>query len=199
MAGLCEGGNEPPGSLKAKPRPHTLCSQSRLTVVVNSTELVSIVRSRNMFAFSSDETAFNIESYFRTDNIYLNGRSMTSDVGPTTTIVPAHNIQRIGIAEIRGGTPFLVISFDRFPPTQNPTSLTPISDALLPTENELRDNGPVKVSFHYIVSHASDESHGSEKDYLCCNCYVTAFTTSYRTYRTNRTDRKKTIFAVIVM
>ncbi|KAJ4428728.1 hypothetical protein ANN_25721 [Periplaneta americana] len=27
---------------------------------------------------------------------------------------------------------------------------------------------------------ASDESHGSEKDYLCCNCYVTAFTTSYR-------------------
>ncbi|KAJ4431960.1 hypothetical protein ANN_20569 [Periplaneta americana] len=33
---------------------------------VCSTELVSIVRSRNMFAFSSDERAFNIESYFRT-------------------------------------------------------------------------------------------------------------------------------------
>ncbi|KAJ4426438.1 hypothetical protein ANN_27252 [Periplaneta americana] len=33
---------------------------------VCSTELVSIVRSRNMFPFSSDERAFNIESYFRT-------------------------------------------------------------------------------------------------------------------------------------
>ncbi|KAJ4450988.1 hypothetical protein ANN_02423 [Periplaneta americana] len=44
-------------------------SQSRLKVAVNinSIELVSIVRSRNMFAFSSDERAFNIESYFRTD------------------------------------------------------------------------------------------------------------------------------------
>ncbi|KAJ4441908.1 hypothetical protein ANN_11768 [Periplaneta americana] len=41
-------------------------SQSRLTVIVNTTEVVSIVRSRNMFAFSSDERAFNIESYFRT-------------------------------------------------------------------------------------------------------------------------------------
>ncbi|KAJ4442516.1 hypothetical protein ANN_04103 [Periplaneta americana] len=41
-------------------------SQSRLTVIVNSTELVSILRSRNMFAFFSDERAFNIESYFRT-------------------------------------------------------------------------------------------------------------------------------------
>ncbi|KAJ4444198.1 hypothetical protein ANN_05988 [Periplaneta americana] len=35
-------------------------------VKVNSTDLVSIVRSRNMFAFSSDERAFNMESYFRT-------------------------------------------------------------------------------------------------------------------------------------
>ncbi|KAJ4441852.1 hypothetical protein ANN_11711 [Periplaneta americana] len=34
--------------------------------IVNSTELLSIVRSRNMFAFSSDERTFNIESYFRT-------------------------------------------------------------------------------------------------------------------------------------
>ncbi|KAJ4447250.1 hypothetical protein ANN_09254 [Periplaneta americana] len=34
--------------------------------IVSSTELLSIVRSRNMFAFSSDERAFNIESYFRT-------------------------------------------------------------------------------------------------------------------------------------
>ncbi|KAJ4448544.1 hypothetical protein ANN_10562 [Periplaneta americana] len=44
-------------------------SQSRLKVVVNtnSIELVSIVRSRSMFAFSSDEIAFNIESFFRTD------------------------------------------------------------------------------------------------------------------------------------
>ncbi|KAJ4444239.1 hypothetical protein ANN_06030 [Periplaneta americana] len=39
--------------------------------IVSSTELLSIVRSRNMFAFSSDETAFNIESYFRT--VELNG------------------------------------------------------------------------------------------------------------------------------
>ncbi|KAJ4427527.1 hypothetical protein ANN_25175 [Periplaneta americana] len=39
---------------------------------VCSTELVSIVRSRNMFAFSSDERAFNIESYFRTDYIKVN-------------------------------------------------------------------------------------------------------------------------------
>ncbi|KAJ4446951.1 hypothetical protein ANN_13653 [Periplaneta americana] len=42
-------------------------TESRLHVV-NSTELVSIVRSRNMFAFSSDERAFNIESYFRTES-----------------------------------------------------------------------------------------------------------------------------------
>ncbi|KAJ4439433.1 hypothetical protein ANN_07557 [Periplaneta americana] len=34
--------------------------------IVSSTELLSIVRSRNMFAFSSDERAFSIESYFRT-------------------------------------------------------------------------------------------------------------------------------------
>ncbi|KAJ4435484.1 hypothetical protein ANN_18100 [Periplaneta americana] len=36
---------------------------------------------------------------------------------------------------------------------------------------------------HYIVSHSLDESHGSEKDNLYCNYYVTAFTTSYRTHR----------------
>ncbi|KAJ4432687.1 hypothetical protein ANN_21310 [Periplaneta americana] len=36
---------------------------------VCSTELVSLVRSRNMFAFFSDERAFNIESYFRTAKI----------------------------------------------------------------------------------------------------------------------------------
>ncbi|KAJ4426738.1 hypothetical protein ANN_26537 [Periplaneta americana] len=42
-------------------------SQSRKLVVnTNSIELVSIECSRNMFAFSSDERAFNIESYFRT-------------------------------------------------------------------------------------------------------------------------------------
>ncbi|KAJ4451080.1 hypothetical protein ANN_02518 [Periplaneta americana] len=37
------------------------------TSAVSSTELVSIVRSRNMFAFSSDERAFNRESYSRTE------------------------------------------------------------------------------------------------------------------------------------
>ncbi|KAJ4436274.1 hypothetical protein ANN_18905 [Periplaneta americana] len=46
-----------------------VCSQSCLTVIVSSTELVSIVLSRNMFAFSSEERAFNIESYFRTGRI----------------------------------------------------------------------------------------------------------------------------------
>ncbi|KAJ4452059.1 hypothetical protein ANN_03575 [Periplaneta americana] len=85
MAGLCEDGNELAGSLKnickklkrndascesmqyADEKP-SVYSQSRLKVVVktNSIELVSIVRSRNMFAFSSDERSFNIESYFRT-------------------------------------------------------------------------------------------------------------------------------------
>ncbi|KAJ4429740.1 hypothetical protein ANN_21944 [Periplaneta americana] len=47
----------------------SIYSQSRLKVVVNtsSIELVSTVPSRNMFAFSSDERAFNIESYFRTE------------------------------------------------------------------------------------------------------------------------------------
>ncbi|KAJ4427460.1 hypothetical protein ANN_25105 [Periplaneta americana] len=44
--------------------------------------------------------------------------------------------------------------------------------------------GSEKVNrVHYIVSHSSDESHGSEKDNLSCNSYVTAFTTSYRTHR----------------
>ncbi|KAJ4433443.1 hypothetical protein ANN_15745 [Periplaneta americana] len=53
-----------------------VCSQSRLTLIVSSTELVNIVRSRNMFAFFSDERPFNIESYFRTeyaDNVYVYG------------------------------------------------------------------------------------------------------------------------------
>ncbi|KAJ4452210.1 hypothetical protein ANN_03728 [Periplaneta americana] len=64
MTDLCEGGNELPGSFKAilNFQPSTQ-NQDR----VCSTELVSIVRSRNMFAFSSDERAFNIESYFRTE------------------------------------------------------------------------------------------------------------------------------------
>ncbi|KAJ4441643.1 hypothetical protein ANN_11501 [Periplaneta americana] len=44
-----------------------VCSQSPLTVIVNSTDLVSVVRSRNMFEFSGDERAFNTESYFRTE------------------------------------------------------------------------------------------------------------------------------------
>ncbi|KAJ4441882.1 hypothetical protein ANN_11742 [Periplaneta americana] len=39
---------------------------------VCSTELVSIVRCRNMFAFSSNERAFSIESYFRTVIIIIN-------------------------------------------------------------------------------------------------------------------------------
>ncbi|KAJ4431485.1 hypothetical protein ANN_20083 [Periplaneta americana] len=39
--------------------------------IVSSTELLSIVRSRNMFAFSSDERAFNIESYFRTATLVI--------------------------------------------------------------------------------------------------------------------------------
>ena len=53
--------NEVPTVLHTEPRPH----------IVSSTELVSIVRSRNMFAFSSDERAFNIESYFRTGTVRL--------------------------------------------------------------------------------------------------------------------------------
>ncbi|KAJ4432418.1 hypothetical protein ANN_21037 [Periplaneta americana] len=40
---------------------------------VCSTEIMSIVRSRNTFAFSSDERAFNIESYFRTVAFVRNG------------------------------------------------------------------------------------------------------------------------------
>ncbi|KAJ4443144.1 hypothetical protein ANN_04794 [Periplaneta americana] len=117
MVGLCEGGNEPSGSLKAifPPLPRTsdisfafrsllvhpftlrrilICAACNLLLsrsliihdslpyvnTVNlqpsstqnqdrvcSNELVSTVRSRKMFAFSSDERAFNIESYFRTD------------------------------------------------------------------------------------------------------------------------------------
>ncbi|KAJ4447582.1 hypothetical protein ANN_09589, partial [Periplaneta americana] len=39
--------------------------------ILNSTELVSIVRSRNMFTFSSDERAFNIESYFRKEKFKM--------------------------------------------------------------------------------------------------------------------------------
>ncbi|KAJ4448595.1 hypothetical protein ANN_10614 [Periplaneta americana] len=56
MAGLREGGNEPPGFLK-----------SNKSKAAYSTELVRVVRCRNIFAFSSDERAFNIESYFRTE------------------------------------------------------------------------------------------------------------------------------------
>ncbi|KAJ4426735.1 hypothetical protein ANN_26534 [Periplaneta americana] len=41
---------------------------------VCSTELVSILRSRKMFAFSSDESSFYIESYFRTEPVSTNAR-----------------------------------------------------------------------------------------------------------------------------
>ncbi|KAJ4426828.1 hypothetical protein ANN_26627 [Periplaneta americana] len=74
MADLCESDTEPPGSLKeVKP---SIYSQSRLTVIVNtnSTEIVSIVRSRIMFAFSSDERAFNIESYSCSPFAYVASR-----------------------------------------------------------------------------------------------------------------------------
>ncbi|KAJ4447207.1 hypothetical protein ANN_09209 [Periplaneta americana] len=54
-----------PPPLQVNLQPSSKQNQDR----VCSTELVSIVRSRNMFAFSSDERAFNIESYFRTDEI----------------------------------------------------------------------------------------------------------------------------------
>ncbi|KAJ4426543.1 hypothetical protein ANN_27357 [Periplaneta americana] len=110
MAGLCEGGNEPPDSLKARvlrisSQPATIRFRrdfmsstgdeytkmvpqvkiDRVQIrkfqlhteqrpqIVSSTELLSIVRSRNMLPFSSDERAFNIESYFRTeDNLQIN-------------------------------------------------------------------------------------------------------------------------------
>ncbi|KAJ4444456.1 hypothetical protein ANN_06248 [Periplaneta americana] len=41
-------------------------TKAAYAVKASSTELVSIVRSKNTFAFSSDERTFNIESYFRT-------------------------------------------------------------------------------------------------------------------------------------
>ncbi|KAJ4429128.1 hypothetical protein ANN_26129, partial [Periplaneta americana] len=46
--------------------------------IVRCTELLGIVRSRNMFAFSSDERAFNIESYFRTDGPFRRYLSSSS-------------------------------------------------------------------------------------------------------------------------
>ncbi|KAJ4434721.1 hypothetical protein ANN_23289 [Periplaneta americana] len=53
MAGLCESGNEPPDSLKAITFQSSstqdqgrLCSQSRLTVILNSTELLHITQAR---------------------------------------------------------------------------------------------------------------------------------------------------------
>ncbi|KAJ4434704.1 hypothetical protein ANN_23272 [Periplaneta americana] len=78
MASLCEGGNEHLSSLKAISRKFQLHTEPR-PQIVSSTKLLSIVRSRNMFAFSSDERAFNIESYFRTDN-YFKHRMFYSDL-----------------------------------------------------------------------------------------------------------------------
>ncbi|KAJ4432031.1 hypothetical protein ANN_20645 [Periplaneta americana] len=54
-----------------------VCSQSRLKVIVKHTELVSTVRCRNMFAFSSDERVFNIELYFRTEFLRISTRNLT--------------------------------------------------------------------------------------------------------------------------
>ncbi|KAJ4446496.1 hypothetical protein ANN_13192 [Periplaneta americana] len=51
-------------------------TKAAYAVIVSSTELVSIVRSRNMFAFSSDERCFNIESYFRTVKIEFTVRKV---------------------------------------------------------------------------------------------------------------------------
>ncbi|KAJ4433510.1 hypothetical protein ANN_15819 [Periplaneta americana] len=78
---LREEHSELPTVLLTEP---SVYSQSRLKVVVNinSNELVSIVRSRNMFAFSSDERAFNIESYFRTEQ-----RKFQNNFGPFSKIV----------------------------------------------------------------------------------------------------------------
>ncbi|KAJ4431401.1 hypothetical protein ANN_19998 [Periplaneta americana] len=72
---------------KAEP---SVYSQSRLKVevITNSIELMSIVRSRNMFAFSSDERAFHIESYFRTGaSITLNKKAVRKYKYTFNTIV----------------------------------------------------------------------------------------------------------------
>ncbi|KAJ4444199.1 hypothetical protein ANN_05989 [Periplaneta americana] len=70
-------------------------------VKVNSTELVSIVRSRNKFAFFSDERAFNIELYFRTGSYGL-ARSMWTSVPRKKSILSrlrtSHNIRDIAPA-----------------------------------------------------------------------------------------------------
>ncbi|KAJ4449183.1 hypothetical protein ANN_00579 [Periplaneta americana] len=57
MAGLFEGGIKPAGSLKA------ICNSNVFHTVPNHSSLTVTVRSKNMFAFSNDERAFNIASF----------------------------------------------------------------------------------------------------------------------------------------
>ncbi|KAJ4449749.1 hypothetical protein ANN_01153 [Periplaneta americana] len=79
-------------------------------------------------------------------------------------------------------SPFLKIGLQH---KQDAMARNMVHEQLTLSPYALRQNSVlfVNVKVHYIVSHSSDESHRSEKDYLCCNCYVTALTTSYRTHR----------------
>ncbi|KAJ4434576.1 hypothetical protein ANN_23138 [Periplaneta americana] len=64
----CPDRDSNPGHLVSQSDALTVTPQTESRpLIVNSTELLSIVRSRNIFAFSSDERTFNIESYFRTE------------------------------------------------------------------------------------------------------------------------------------
>ncbi|KAJ4444562.1 hypothetical protein ANN_06357 [Periplaneta americana] len=77
---------------------HTIKLTQSRPLIVNSTQLLSIVRSRNMFAFSSDERTFNIESYFRTEvqqYVPLCGRSVlcSNGLGPVRIPNPSHDLR----------------------------------------------------------------------------------------------------------
>ncbi|KAJ4444529.1 hypothetical protein ANN_06323 [Periplaneta americana] len=104
MAGFCEGGNEPSGSLKAiygqfrRYVSSSSVSLERMTktkagyaVVVSSTELVSIVsivRSRNRFAFSNDELSILNHIFAQIPPYYTVAVAAVLAIEPSSSFVP---------------------------------------------------------------------------------------------------------------